>query len=126
MGARQKIERLKKRQDFLRAARGVRRIVAGVTLEVCRSPGMEPAAVRVGFTASRKIGNAVARNRARRRLKAVAQQVLPLYGQPGNDYVLVARRETLTLPFGDLLGDLESALVAAHERLERGRSESIR
>ena len=83
-------------------------------------------AIRVGFTASRKIGNAVARNRARRRLKAAAQQVLPLFGLPGNDYVLVARRETLERPFGDLLGDLESALLAAHERLGRIPTENIR
>jgi ribonuclease P protein component len=120
------IERLKKRQEFLRAARGIRRVATGVTLELCPTPGEELAAIRVGFTASRKIGNAVARNRARRRLKAAAQQVLPLYGLPGNDYVLVARRETLTRPFGDLLGDLESALVAAHERLGRSRTGSIR
>jgi ribonuclease P protein component len=111
-----KIERLKKRPDFLRAARGVRRVAKGLTLELCPTPEDGPA-IRVGFTASRKIGNAVARNRARRRLKAAAQQVLPLYGLPGNDYVLVARRETLTRPFGDLLGDLESALMAAQERL---------
>jgi ribonuclease P protein component len=96
-----------------------------MTLELCPAP-KESLAIRVGFTASRKIGNAVARNRARRRLKAAAQQVLPLYGLPGNDYVLVARRETLTRPFGELLGDLETALVAAHDRLGRFRSESIR
>jgi ribonuclease P protein component len=122
---RPKIERLKKRPDFLRAARGIRRVAKGLTLELCPTPANSPA-IRVGFTASRKIGNAVARNRARRRLKAAAQQVLPLYALPGNDYVLVARRETLTRPFGDLLGDLESALVAAQERLGRFRTESIR
>src|ERR1700691_4995169 len=89
------VERLKKRPDFLKAAKGIRRVTTGVTIELCRSPA-DSAAVRVGFTASRKIGNAVARNRARRRLKAAAQALLPLYGLPGNDYVLVARRETLT------------------------------
>lgn len=109
----------------MRAARGIRRVATGLTLELCPTPEDGPA-IRVGFTASRKIGNAVARNRARRRLKAAAQQVLPLYGLPGNDYVLVARRETLTQPFGDLLGDLESALMAAQERLGRFRTESIR
>jgi ribonuclease P protein component len=117
---------LKKRQDFLRATGGIRRIATGVTLELCRVPDDEPKAIRVGFTASRKIGNAVVRNRARRRLKAAAQHVLPLYGQGGNDYVLVARRETLARPFGDLLGDLKSALTEAHERLDRPRTEKIR
>ena len=123
---RPKIGRLKKRQDFLRVARGLRRVVAGLTVEMCPTPDDGQETIRVGFTASRKIGNAVTRNRARRRLKAAAQQVLPLYGMPGNDYVLVARRETLTRPFGDLLADLESALAAAHERLGRLRTESIR
>jgi ribonuclease P protein component len=97
-----------------------------VTVEL--SPTLEGNAntIRVGFTASRKIGNAVARNRARRRLKAAAQELLPLYGLAGNDYVLVARRETLTRSFGDLLGDLEAALGAANERLGQSRTESSR
>ena len=116
---RPKLERLKNRQEFLRAARGVRRVTTGMTLELCPTPETGSPAIRVGFTASRKIGNAVARNRARRRLKAAALQVLPLFGLPGNDYVLVARRDTLTRPFGGLLDDLVSALNAAHARLGR-------
>jgi len=118
------VERLKKRPDFLKAAKGIRRVTTGVTIELCPSPGGS-AGVRVGFTASRKIGNAVARNRARRRLKAAAQALLPLYGLPGNDYVLVARRETLTRPFDGLLCDIKSALEAAHARLSRSQSGDI-
>jgi ribonuclease P protein component len=120
------IERLKKRPDFLRAARGVRRVAPGLSVELCPSPETDAASIRVGFTASRKIGNAVARNRARRRLKAAAQAVLPLYGVPGNDYVLVARRETLIRPFDGLIGDLRSALLAAHARLARSRTGETR
>jgi ribonuclease P protein component len=115
------MERLKNRSDFLRAASGVRRVMPGVTLEMCATPEalLKPGALRVGFTASRKVGGAVERNRAKRRLRAVAAAVLPLSGQPGNDYVLVARRETLTRPFDGLLADLASALRAAHSRLGR-------
>lgn len=115
------MERLKTRPDFLRAARGIRRVVPSVTLELCPTPDAlaKPATLRVGFTASRKIGGAVARNRAKRRLRAAAAAVLPLYGRGGNDYVLVARQDTLTRPFPGLLEDLTSALHAAHAKLGR-------
>ena len=73
--------------------------------------------LRVGFTASRKIGGAVERNRAKRRLRAAAAAVLPLSGHEGNDYVLVARPGTLTRPFANLLEDLGAALAAAHLKL---------
>ncbi len=113
------MDRLKKRADFLRAARGVRRVTAGMTLEVCPTPEAwaRPNRLRLGFTASKKIGMAVDRNRARRRLRAAAAQTLPLYALPGNDYVLVARRGTLGRPFPGLLADLAAALKAAHMRL---------
>lgn len=65
---------------------------------------------RVGFTASKKVGSAVARNRARRRLRAVAADVLPRLGLNGIDYVLIARAGTLTRDFGDLTRDLLKAL----------------
>lgn len=116
------MDRLKNRSDFLRAARGVRRVSPGVTLEVCPSAVPNSGHLRVGFTASRKIGMAVERNRARRRLKAAAAQLLPLYGLPGNDYVLVARRETLTRPFAELLTDMGAALKAAHQKLGQAKA----
>jgi len=77
------VDRLKNRSDFLRAARGVRRAEGGVTLETCSTPipDRREGHLRVGFTASRKVGNAVVRNRARRRLRAVASQILPLVEQ---------------------------------------------
>jgi len=114
------LDRLRKRADFLRAARGVRRVAGAVTLETCPSPiGLpKPQAARIGITASRKIGNAVARNRAKRRLRAAASQLLPLLGRSGHDYVLVARGGIAARPWPALLDDITAALGAAHRELD--------
>lgn len=71
-------------------------------------------AFRIGFTCSRKVGGAVVRNRARRRLKAAADLVFSAKGRPGFDYVLIGRRETVARPFADLIADLEAALARVH------------
>jgi ribonuclease P protein component len=118
------MDRLKVRADFLRASAGVRRVMPSLTLELCATP-QSGDAIRVGFTATRKLGNAVTRNRAKRRLRAAAAAVLPLCGRAGNDYVLVARRETLTRPFDGLVADLKSALRGAHEKQARTKTEGI-
>ena len=76
----------------------------------------ESSGVRVGFTASKKIGNAVARNRAKRRLRAIARDVLPKMARPGWDYVLVAKPGVTTLrDFALLLADLHGALARLHK-----------
>ncbi|MGO1119101.1 ribonuclease P protein component [Rhodovibrionaceae bacterium A322] len=84
--------------------------------------------IRVGFTASKKVGSAVARNRARRRLRAVAADLLPRLGNDGTDYVLIARAGTLTRDFDDLTRDLTRALevVALPEEAYRERQNKIR
>jgi ribonuclease P protein component len=76
----------------------------------------------VGFTASRKVGGAVMRNRAKRRLRAAAAATLPLLAREGHDYVLVARTATLSRPFAELTRDLEKALLAAHAALARAEN----
>lgn len=118
------MDRLKKRADFLRAAKGVRRVEGAITLETCKTPEGGNA-WRVGFTASRKVGNAVARNRAKRRLRAAASQLLPLLGRGGHDYVLVARATTGTRAFDALLADVTAALKAAHRGLDRMAGEGM-
>jgi ribonuclease P protein component len=116
------VDRLKVRADFLRASSGIRRVMPSLTLELCAAP-LPSEGIRVGFTATRKLGNAVIRNRAKRRLRAAAAAVLPLCGRAGNDYVLVARRDTLTRPFDGLVADLKAALNGAHERQARTKAE---
>jgi ribonuclease P protein component len=119
------MDRLKIRADFLRASAGIRRVTTGLTLEMCNTPeSAKGEGLRIGFTATKRLGGAVERNRAKRRLRTAAAAVLPLCGRAGNDYVLVARRETLTQPFAQLLDDLKSALRAAHAKQKptEGRS----
>jgi ribonuclease P protein component len=106
-------ETLKLRADFLRVASSRRRCAAPtlVVQAAAHSAGSDSSSqIRVGFTASRKIGNAVARNRAKRRMRAAAAELLPKHGRTGRDYVLIARSGTVNQPFSALLADLEKAL----------------
>jgi ribonuclease P protein component len=109
---------LARRADFLKAASARRQGTGGFLLQA-RDRADGEASVRVGFTASKKIGNAVMRNRAKRRLRALAREVLAGSARPGWDYVLVARPEaTVTRAYSDLRGDLLAALASVH----RGRT----
>ncbi len=112
---------LKRRSEFLRAAgSGAKWATPGLILQACRPVPLresEPVAssedapaMRVGFTASKKVGGAVLRNRAKRRLRALARAVLPAEAMPGHDYVLIARAETVSRGFDALKGDLRQAL----------------
>jgi ribonuclease P protein component len=109
---------LKKRRDFLAAARARKWAAAGLILQGReRRPGedADPEEIRVGYTCSRKVGNAVRRNRAKRRLRAAAEAVLPRLGRPGWDYVLIGKSgATEERSFADLLSDLEEALGRVH------------
>lgn len=111
-----RLEVMRKRADFLRTSRARHTATPGFVLQMRWREDSSPI-TRVGFTCSKKVGNAVARNRAKRRLREVARLVLPAHGQPGTDYVLIGRKErTATLPFDQLQTDLIRAL----DRLQNG------
>jgi ribonuclease P protein component len=105
---------LKNRSDFLLAARAQRQGTKAMMVQA-RNRRDEDPSIRVGFTCSKKVGNAVARNRAKRRLREVARLVLPVQGKPGWDYVLIGRKDaTAERDFEDLKGDLRFALKRLH------------
>ena len=106
------IERLKQRSDFLRVAAARRKwVTPGLILQAARCPAADAASqgFRVGYTASRKVGGSVERNRARRRLRAAVAGVMADHAERGVDYVIIARRGTLDRRFADLAADLETA-----------------
>jgi ribonuclease P protein component len=107
------MNRLTRRADFL-AARDGRRASAGPLL-VQALDRRDRAAPRVGFTVTKKTGNAVERNRIRRRLRAAADRVMNEKARAGFDYVLIARREAISAPFPALLDHLGRALARLHQ-----------
>ncbi len=107
-------DRLRKRSEFVAAARAAAVRMPGFVLQARRRPDAA-GVVRCGFTCSRKVGNAVARNRAKRRLRAVAREVLPSSARPGWDYVLIGRATaTASLTYTTLVADLRRALGRVH------------
>jgi ribonuclease P protein component len=113
----QRIARLKRRSEFLRASsEGRKWVTRGLILQAVPSAQSQPEtvdnqAITIGYTASRRVGGAVLRNRAKRRLRAAVARVMPAHAAGGYDYVLIARPETLSRPFDGLVGDLRAALA---------------
>jgi ribonuclease P protein component len=108
------MERMRHRADFLAAAAAAKASGAAFTLQTRARDDAGPP--RVGFTVSKKVGNAVERNRVRRRLREIVRLAPAGRLQAGHDYVLIGRRAALGLPFARMVAELDGAL----DRLHRG------
>ncbi len=106
------MERLRQRSDFLAVAAGTRAPAGGFVLQALKRRESGPA--RVGFTVSKKVGNAVERNRVRRRLREIVRLSQGARMQSGHDYVLIGRRAALNAPFERLVDDFDRALRRVH------------
>ncbi|MBS0185688.1 MAG: ribonuclease P protein component [Proteobacteria bacterium] len=103
---------LKKRFDFLKVAKeGRKAVMPSLIVQASIKKGTEAAGVRFGFTATRKIGSAIIRNRARRRLRSTVDLITKERSLRPGDYVLIARHETATVPFEVLMKDFRKALT---------------
>jgi ribonuclease P protein component len=101
---------LRKRPDFLAAAKAFT-CARGAVAAQARGRGDGARTVRIGYTATRRIGGAVVRNRAKRRLREAARILAPLHAKAGCDYVFIARGGTPNRPWARLLDDMKSALI---------------
>jgi len=111
-----RLARLKQRAEFLKVAEARRKAPKpGLVLQAAAQA--VPSELRVGFTVTKKVGNAVVRNRTKRRLRAAAALVMP-NAAPGHDYVLIGRNDTAARPWNELKDDIETALRSL--RLWRG------
>jgi len=124
------VERMRRRADFRAAATGLRTAAGAFVLQARQR--QDGKAIRVGFTVSKQVGNAVERNRVRRRLREIVR--LTTAGaapgddresggsalRPGHDYVLIGRRAALAAPFNTMMRDLDAALGRIHAPGDRG------
>ena len=119
----QGVERLKRRAEFLRVGQGKRWHGTAMTLQteprVPDADGADAGAPRFGFTLTKKVGNAVVRNRARRRLREAVRLASGLPARAGHDYVIVGRLAAVRLSFQALHDELARGLIAVHERGKR-------
>jgi ribonuclease P protein component len=105
------LQRLTRSADFKRVRAGRRHCATpGFVLQARTRSGDAEEEARLGFTVSKRVGNAVMRNRARRRLREAARLVLAEAAMPGVDYVLIGRGDAITRPFERLQADMVTAL----------------
>ncbi|MDB2419093.1 ribonuclease P protein component [Amylibacter sp.] len=109
------VKRITKRSDFIQASHAKRLGVKGFLLQA-RNRNDDDQTIRVGFTCSKKVGNAVARNRAKRRLREITNLILISSAKKGWDYVLIGKKEvTASRDFIKLKNDLTYALQKIHK-----------
>ena len=106
--------RLLRRADYQRVSRGKRVNATGFTLQAARAPEGAAPGPRYGLTVTKKTGNSPERHRIKRRLREAMRRVSPLDARPDHDYVLMARRDALTLAFDALVADIAGAIKRAH------------
>ncbi len=111
------LETIKKRRDFLAAAKAAKFVTPFFVLQ-CRRRSDDSNLPRVGYTVSKKVGNAVTRNRAKRRLRAAVALSLQDLALPMHDYVLVGRAgKTVDVEFDTLVAELDKAVRAVHKKI---------
>ena len=119
------MERLKRRTDFKAAAKGARAPSGAFVVQARQraEDDRDGGPVRVGFTVSRQVGNAVERNRVRRRLREVVRLAPAAALRPGHDYVLIGRRAALAADFADMTRQFDAAIRRVHaaRRQEAGK-----
>lgn len=102
---------LKTRKEFLRAAsRGKKHAARTIVIQAVPTPDDSPSPQRVGYTVTKKVGNAVVRNRIKRRMRAIVAEIFADYAQTGMDYVLIGRRAAMERDYKDLVGDVKYCL----------------
>lgn len=108
------LDRLRHRPDFLAANAGRRWATGAFVVLACPRADRAGMSARIGFTVTRKIGGAVVRNRVKRRLRALAREVLAPVARPGTDYVMIGRPGGLDQPYATMRADLQRGLGKLH------------
>jgi ribonuclease P protein component len=116
--------RLRNRAEFLRTRGGRSWAAPSLVLQARANETEAAGAARFGFTATKRLGAAVQRNRARRRLREAVRLVAPAHARAGYDYVVIARQGSLTQTFQDIVKELQTALRKVHENRTRKRAPS--
>ena len=117
------VVRLRTRPQFLFARNGKSERRRALVIQARRRNQAGPH-IGEGFTATKKVGNAVIRNRAKRRLRAASQALLPRHGLPNHDYVFIARMDTATIGWQRLLDDMASALISLADTFKTAAGET--